>query len=523
MNIGREAICIVFFLIASFSLWGQKNIELVGRLEYPFTSRLSSDEILNDIWGYVSPDGREYALVGTFNGLSIVDLEDPSNPREIHFVSGPESFWRDVKTYESYAYVCNETADGLTIVDLSGLPGRIESKEFLPAGRSTAHNLYQTDGRLYVVGFNQVRGGIIILDLESDPWNPTEIGLYDDAYVHDVYVRDNIAYAAEINDARLRILDLSDLTDIQVLGERTYAGAFTHNTWLNDAGDVCFTTDELGRAFIRSWDVSDPGNIEELDKIRASRSGGTAIPHNVHVLNDFLVSSYYGDGIQIVDASRPESLVEIGYFDTAPNKETGFVGCWGAYPFLPSGLVLATDLSNGLFVLRPTYKRASFLEGNVLDSETGRILTNATISIIGEPNSNTNSDDEGTFQTGFADEGTKTVILSHPGYLSEAFEVSVSSGAVTTQDFTLSLIPSVSEITPITNPVENVLTITAPEGNVVEWELLDTSGRRIKEGINSQNQTHITILFFYPAGTYLFHYQTTEGESGVIKLLKRTS
>ena len=32
-----------------------------------------------------------------------------------------------------------------------------------------------------------------------------------------------------------------------------------------------------------------------------------------------------------------------------------FDGCWGAYPYLPSGLVLATDQQEGLFILHTPY------------------------------------------------------------------------------------------------------------------------------------------------------------------------
>jgi hypothetical protein len=52
--------------------------------------------------------------------------------------------------------------------------------------------------------------------------------------------------------------------------------------------------------------------------------------------------------------------VRTGYFDTdtiggAPNNYnltgTAYHGCWGAYIDLPSGIILASDMQNGLFVL----------------------------------------------------------------------------------------------------------------------------------------------------------------------------
>ena len=57
----------------------------------------------------------------------------------------------------------------------------------------------------------------------------------------------------------------------------------------------------------------------------------------------------------IFDVSNPAQLREIGNFDTflAPAANTaGTDGAWGVYPFLPSGTVLISDISNGLFVLK---------------------------------------------------------------------------------------------------------------------------------------------------------------------------
>ena len=500
----------------------QKNIELVGQLPYEFTSQISADQIVNDVWGYVAPDGHEYALVGTFNGLSIVDLEDPANPREAHFISGPETFWRDIKTFEEFAYVCNEGANGLLIVDLSGLPASIETKNISPEGMTSAHNLYQDNGILYIVGANVFNGGILSLRLGRDPWNPEFIGAYSNAYVHDVYVRGGRAFAAEINNSRLRVLDISDPSNTRVVGQRSYPGAFTHNTWLNDKGDVCFTTDELPQAYIISWDVSDPENIEELDRIRSSLSRGSAIPHNVHVLNDYLVTSYYGDGIQVVDASRPHNLIEVGFYDTAPSEVAGFVGCWGAYPFLPSGLILASDQSGGLFVLRPTYQRAAYLEGVVIDENTGRGISGVDISVTGRPELSESARTDGQFATGVADGGEITVTFSHPEYLAETRTYSLVQGEVVMDEIALTPLVNISETTVFPNPVteEQVITLAIPERDGEEWMLIDSSGRkvlgnRIPPGLNT-----ITIDFPFAEGIYALVVEKQSGENTIFKILK---
>ena len=459
--------------LALHSGYSQQNMELVGQLPYPLDSGISRAVFLNDIWGYVDSTGREYALVGTLSGLSIVDLQDPTQPEEIHFVRGDTSIWRDIKTYQHYAYTVNETGGGLTIVDLSGLPESIQTKDTifvdsvfteglviendtLESGQvlmdtttvidtsviriRRAHNLYQDEGTLFMVGPNQYRGGMVMFDLETDPWNPSIKGIYRERYVHDVYVRNNTAYTAEINNRQLAVIDLTAPESPEVLGTRSYPGAFTHNTWLNDAGTVCFTTDERSAAFVIAWDVTDPENIEELDRIRSSLSEGRATPHNVHVRDDYLITSYYQDGVHIVDAQRPHNLIEVGYYDTHPDSLGGFNGSWGAYPFLPSGLVLASDRSEGLFVLRPSYTRGSYLEGLVVDAQSGDPLESAQLFSRDIDRFQELSANDGSFAMGTVEEGEIQLIVKKFGYLVDTFQISLANGVLV--DTTLALEPA---------------------------------------------------------------------------------
>ena len=74
---------------------------------------------LSDIWGYSAPDGTELAIVGTYSGVSFVDVStDPTNPTEVGFIAGPGSQWRDMKTWSHYAYLVTEGGGGVQIVDL---------------------------------------------------------------------------------------------------------------------------------------------------------------------------------------------------------------------------------------------------------------------------------------------------------------------------------------------------------------------------------------------------------------------
>lgn len=397
----------------------QKNIEFVGQLRYNVQ--------LSNIWGWTSAGGREYALVGLYDGISIVDLQNPAQPVELQHIPGGEGIWREIATYGNYAYVANETSGGLQIVDLSSLPGQVRYKDTVIQNINTIHTIRVFGNLLFMNGPDNFNGGMAICDLSANPWRPAFVGSYSRRYVHDMYARNGRAYLGEINSGRFTIVDYNNLNNITELGSYTYLNSFTHNTWLNDAGTACFTTDERNRAWIYAWDITDPSDAEIIDGIQTSYGNGESVPHNVHVLNDYLVTSYYKDGVQIVDASRPHNLIETGYYDTSPLSGGGFEGAWGVYPYFPSGLIIVSDMQEGLFVLRPNYQRGCHLEGTVTDAVSGLPIQGAFITASAKALEG-KSNPQGGYAVGIADSGTYVITFSKFGYLPSNRTVSLKNG-----------------------------------------------------------------------------------------------
>ena len=373
------------FLVAGFLA----SMFFSGMCQLDSLSRLGYDVKLNDIWGYVDTLGNEYALVGLRNGLSIVEVTNPSNPMEVYRSTGPETIWRDIKVYGNYAYVTNEADNGLRIYDLSVLPDshEIPYKDFDgEEGKKfeTAHNLFIDEkGRAFVVGTNR-SNGMIVYDLVNDPWNPKEIGFYDDAYIHDIYVRNDTAYPALIVQGDFYILDVSDMSNIQLVSSHATKDLQTHNTWLSMDGNYVFTTDEVDGAEIGVYDVSDKLNPEKVEFFK-SRLLGDEMPHNILVKDSVAFISYYKDGVIALDVSNPENVIEVGRFDTEKAKSgPGSSGAWGVYPFLPSGNILVSDIENGLYVLEFTNQNAAYLEGVVKDKETGFPLSGVSVKVLDE-------------------------------------------------------------------------------------------------------------------------------------------
>ena len=136
---------------------------LSAQLNSTLRSNLEYDDGVNDVWGYVAPDGTEYAIVGVLNGVSFVSLADPDNAVEVVRVPGDRSAWRDMKTYGEYAYVvADEGNDGIVVYDLRFLPDSVPTRQnqyqipgFAPEFNQ-AHNIYidETIGRAYTAGGN---------------------------------------------------------------------------------------------------------------------------------------------------------------------------------------------------------------------------------------------------------------------------------------------------------------------------------------------------------------------------------
>lgn len=431
---------IILIALLSISIMGisqNKNINLLSNLTFP-----PSRGDLNDIWG-IKKGAKEYALVGLQDGVAIVDVTIPTAPVEVFYAAGANSIWRDLKTWNNHVYITNETSGGLMIIDLNPLPGTLTAANVTSFTGSTypfqsAHNLYiDENGVCYVFGSNNGVGGAIMLDLTNNPNVPIELGRYNNFYLHDGVVRGDTLWGAAINNGFFVAVNVANKTAPVTMASQTTSSNFSHNIWVSDDGQTVYTTDEVSNAFLDAYDVSNLSNITLLDKVQSS-PGQNVIPHNTHFINNYIVTSYYRDGVTIHDVSDPANMIEVGNYDTSPAfSGNGFNGAWGTYPWLPSGNILVSDIENGLFVLGPTYVRAAYLEGNVTNAVTSAVLNNVLVELV-TTNINTTSNLVGDYKTGIADAGTYDVIYSKFGFFPDTlFNVVLTSGVTTIRNVAL--------------------------------------------------------------------------------------
>ena len=322
----------------------------------------------NDCWGYVSPSGREYALMGVRGALVVVEITTPASPVIIASIPHSNSLWGDMKTYLTYVYVVNEAGGGFDIVDLSDVDnGNVTLVTTVTVGGiSSSHNVAidETSGFLYLCGSNLAGGRLQAWDL-SDPENPTiagSVGANDGANVHDAQI---VTYTAGPNAGKqiafaanggigLDIYDVTNKNNMFRLSRSTYPGlSFAHQCWLSDDGQYLYLNDETdGVNQTVIFDVSDLSNPFVANTYD---SGVAAADHNIYIKDGFMFEAEYRAGLRIFCLTDPLNPVQVGWYDTYPeNDDNGFDGAWSCYPYFPSGTVIVSDITRGLFVLDPS-------------------------------------------------------------------------------------------------------------------------------------------------------------------------
>lgn len=345
----------------------------VNLLTQVTSSQLQSNA--NDVWGYVSPSGREYAIVGLVVGTAFVEVTEPTDPTIVAIIPDASSTWSDMAVYQEYAYNVNEngSAGGMQVIDLTQIDsGTVTLLDtFSQNGLDSAHNVFvNTDsGYLYLCGADAPTFGLVAVDV-SDPTSPNMVGIWTEAYVHDVYVTNyadcpysgrsgpcEIAFAFA-GGAGFKIIDVTDKSSMTTIATLQYPNrSYCHQGWPTQDKRYMLIDDELDE--LNDPDVSNTTtyvvNIEDLADpqfVTSFSNGNTSIDHNLMTRGDYVFEANYTSGLRIYDISDLNSVTEVGYFDTFPSNDNAqFNGAWGVYSGLPSGIVLISDMSGGLFVL----------------------------------------------------------------------------------------------------------------------------------------------------------------------------
>ncbi|MEQ8766889.1 MAG: choice-of-anchor B family protein [Planctomycetota bacterium] len=343
-----------------------QGIELLSWLTLDDFGGMSSG---NDCWGYVSPSGREYAIIGLSHGTGFVEITNPTQPTIVSVQSGPTSLWRDIKTYQTYAYAVSEGGGGIQVFDLSQIDSGVVTfvRNVTSGGTHSTHNVAidEDSGYLYRLGGGS--NGLRIYSL-SNPSNPSYVSSWSKRYIHDAqivtytsgpYAGKQIVYACSgYNGGRdqtgLDVIDVTNKGNLIDVARRFYSSAaYSHQAWLSPDQQYLYLDDELDENGVLTttthvFDVSNPGNPQAINTFT---NGNTAIGHNMYTKGQYIYQANYRSGLRIFDATDPVNPVEVASYDTWPEDDNdAFNGLWSVYPYFPSGVIIGSDLERGLFV-----------------------------------------------------------------------------------------------------------------------------------------------------------------------------
>lgn len=348
----------------SFAQSGSSGVVLKANLTHAQMGATAG----NDCWGYVSPSGREYAIMGCTTKIVFVEVTNPSAPVILASIPHTSSTWGDIKVFGSTAYAVTESATGVQVVDMSQIDSGIVTLVTTLGSPARTHNLSldTVNGRLYTCGSRNGQGTTECFDL-SNPLAPTKLGsaTITTEYQHDgtmhTYTSGPLAgktYWFGFSEGRG--VDVYDITNANapVLKKRmTYPNmSYCHQGWLSEDLKYLYVDDELDEGNLNVPTRSLIFNVEDPNNgffVGTFSSFLAAIDHNQYVDDGFTFQANYRSGLQIFDlASTPEAPQRCGWYDTYPSSDArGFDGAWSNYPFFPSGTVIVSDINGGLFIL----------------------------------------------------------------------------------------------------------------------------------------------------------------------------
>lgn len=359
----------------------------------------------SSVWGWISPEGREIALVGQQTGTAFVEISAQGKMAYLGRLPKNDpvgSSWREIRVLRDLAIIGSEAVGhNVQIFDMNKIADINPSSpvtfdiatdlvgvfDKLPIGR--AHNVVVDWDNEYAIAVgaqprNQTCGsGLEYIDL-SDPASPSKPGCASsDGYTHDAqcvtyngpdkrYLGRNICVA--YNEDSVTVWDSTDKANSVLVSRLEYPGAtYTHQGWWTERNwhQFVLLNDELDEVYGVGEAASGIPitHIVDLTDLQNPKATGTfpsadhkAPDHNLYIENGVMFQSNYGAGVWVQDVSsisrfpdgsrvRPLAFFDVHPEDDATGGSLEFVGTWGNFQF-PSGFIVANTFERGAYVLR---------------------------------------------------------------------------------------------------------------------------------------------------------------------------
>jgi hypothetical protein len=341
----------------------------------------------SDLWVWEAPDGRDYAITGTWGGdgeAYFWDVTDPSDITPVDTVTVDARTVNDVKVSEDgrTCIISREGAsdrkNGMVILDCSDPTDVSIVTEYTNRLTGGVHNLFIYEDHVYALS-NGRRYEIINIEDRANPTRVTDFELETPGHsIHDVWVKDGIAYSSNWDDGVVMVdvgngVKGGSPSNPVEIGRYAYPSGWNHAAfpyrddqtdkhWVI-AGDEAFpnglnTENEptIPAGWLHFVDFTDPQNPSEEARYRVPEAGS----HNYWVEGDTLYVAYYNAGLRVVDLSGDlkgnlyEQGREIAHFK--PYDPQGRIPnaamTWGPQPY--KGHIFISDWNSGLWAVELT-------------------------------------------------------------------------------------------------------------------------------------------------------------------------
>ncbi len=347
----------------------------------------------SDFWPWTGKNGRDYALVGTWGGdgwAYIMDITDLANMVRSDSIKVDARVVNDVTVSPDgrYGVLSREGAsnrvNGVVILDLANPAHPTVAATFDEQLTGGVHNMFATNDYLFAIS-----GGdrYVIIDVR-DIYHPKYVSEYDhpNSRVHDVWVRDGIAYSSEWGTGVVAV-DVGNgkyggsIEKPVLIGTFPTTSGATHEIYpyvQKATGKVyLFLGDEIMSREGRVWegtsylqninarggppqtsagythivDFTDPRHPKNIAKYHQEEFGS----HDIIVEDDVMYQAYYDGGLRVVDVSgelvgnladqRREIAVYKPFDPQGYTANASFV--MNAMPW--KGHILFTDFNSGLW------------------------------------------------------------------------------------------------------------------------------------------------------------------------------
>jgi len=333
----------------------------------------------SQIWGWFDAQtGNEYALMGLRNATAFVDITNPEDPvflGRLPTQTGTGD-WVDLKVYQDHVYIVSHSqdfgADGMQVFDLTHLRGLVAPQTFsadvVYDDFEWAHNLAinEESGFAYALETNTCGGGLHIIDIRT-PINPMFAGCHSAVLTHNTqcviyhgpdtdHVNREICVSSNFD--HLEVVDVTVKSAPATISSATYPQlAFVHQGWLTEDHRFFLLGDEFDESNFGVPTRTHVFDLSDLDSpvyVFAHENTTASRDHNLYVLGNRVFQANFTSGLRVLEfgdlANR--ELMEIAFFDTVPNSDaTDFSGAWSVHSYLPSGIIIVGDRTNGLFIL----------------------------------------------------------------------------------------------------------------------------------------------------------------------------